>query len=133
MKKPSDPDSQKTEGSDPAADHLAHGIRVLRAEKNQPLSEVEAEARLHQEGYESFRWHDVPGVVYPRHRHEQDECLWVLEGVLDIALTDAPSQTIRLQPGDRIYLPARFPHRASTPADSSPNGVTYLVGQKNAQ
>jgi quercetin dioxygenase-like cupin family protein len=112
--------------------HREDGVKVVRGESARALSEVEAEARLHQEGYESFRWHDVPGVTYPRHRHAQDECLWVLDGILEIELTHPPVQKISLKPGDRIYIPAKAPHRAQIPSDdSNRQGVTYLVGQKN--
>ena len=60
-------------------------IRVVPWDKETPVpTEQEAEARLHQEGYNVFRWHDVAGVNYPRHRHSHDECLWILKGELDI-------------------------------------------------
>jgi quercetin dioxygenase-like cupin family protein len=110
---------------------LPDGFRIIRKEGDVPVSEVEAEARLHQEGYASFRWHDVPGATYPRHRHAEDECLWILSGVLEIELTDPPAQKIKLHPGDRIYLPARTPHRAAAAGGEESNGVTYLVGQKS--
>lgn len=87
-------------------------------------TEQEAEARLHQEGYSSFKWYDVPGVKYPSHRHAQDECLWVLRGelVLEISGTE-----YHLKAGDRLYLPAKTPHTAHVPNSAS---VTYIVGQK---
>jgi len=112
--------------------NLPEGVRIIRKESDLPASEVEAEARLHQEGYECFRWHDVAGAVYPRHRHEEDECLWILSGMLEIELTDPPPRKFKLQPGDRIYLPARTPHRASTPPGAHASGTTYLVGQRHS-
>ncbi len=97
--------------ADPSLDHI--------------LTEEEAEAKLHKEGYvQVFKWHDVPGASYPRHRHECDECLWVLKGELIIATKD---EEFHLLPGDRLYLPARKPHTAAVPEAHS---VTYLVGQK---
>ena len=101
-------------------------IRVLRWEKPSPVSQEEAEANLHKEGYESFCWYDVPGVQYPKHRHGLDECLWILRGEIHVTLDD---QTYVLKAGDRIYLPAHTPHVAEVP---NSNGVTYLVGQKKA-
>jgi quercetin dioxygenase-like cupin family protein len=101
-------------------------IRVIRWEKNSAVTEEEAEARLHQEGYESFRWYDVPGASYPKHRHDCDECLWILKGEIHFTIAD---QTYVLKAGDRIYLPARAPHTAAIPQSG---GVTYLVGQKNS-
>jgi mannose-6-phosphate isomerase-like protein (cupin superfamily) len=100
-------------------------IRILRWEKSNPVSQEEAEARLHQEGYHSFCWYDVPGAKYPRHRHSYDECLWILRGEIHFCIYD---QTHHLKSGDRIYLPAQTPHTSQVP--DSQQGVTYLVGQK---
>ncbi len=90
-----------------------------------PPTEQEAEARLHAEGYESFRWHDVPGSTYPRHRHDCDECIWVLTGEITFSVN---GQDYPLKPGDRIYLPSATPHTAKVPRSTA---VTYLVGQKH--
>ena len=90
-----------------------------------PLTEDEAEARLHQEGYESFRWYDVPGSSYPRHRHSDDECIWILKGEITFAVGD---QEFKLGPGDRLYLKAETPHTAQVPLTA---GVTYLVGRRS--
>lgn len=84
----------------------------------------EAEAKLSIEGYKSFQWYDVPGVDYPNHSHEYDECLWVLKGEL---ILNIDGIQYNLQPGDRLYLPARIHHTAQVPKKRS---VTYLVGQK---
>jgi mannose-6-phosphate isomerase-like protein (cupin superfamily) len=90
-----------------------------------PLTQEEAEARLHREGYETFCWYDVPGAHYPKHRHEYDECLWVLRGELDLTIGE---ETLALRTGDRVYLAARTAHIARVPEGME--GVTYLVGQK---
>jgi quercetin dioxygenase-like cupin family protein len=98
-------------------------FRVVPSETGKsPATEQEAEARLHQEGYQSFRWYDVPGTSYPRHRHEHDECLWILKGEIVFTIND---QEYPLKAGDRLYLSAQVPHLARTEA-----GVTYLVGRK---
>jgi cupin 2 domain-containing protein len=91
-----------------------------------PPSQEEVEARLHQEGYESFKWYDVPGAQYPKHRHSQDECLWILRGEL---VLEVSGQEYFVKSGDRIYLPARTPHTARVPAKGS---VTYIIGQKDS-
>lgn len=88
-------------------------------------TEEEAEARLHLEGYESFRWYDVPGANYPKHRHGCDECIWVLKGEITFQVDD---EHYTLKAGDRLYLPAKTAHTASVPDEA---GVTYLVGQKS--
>lgn len=99
-------------------------IRIVPASGSIP-SEGEAEARIHQEGYESFRWYDVPGACYPNHRHACDECIWILKGEITFKIED---ETHVLKAGDRIYIPAKTPHEVIVPDNA---GVTYLVGQKN--
>ena len=98
-----------------------------RWERATPLTEEEAEARLHQEGYSSFRWYDVPGTLYPRHWHESDEVIWVLSGEIHFTVGN---ETFTLQKGDRLDLPAKTPHIAKVP-DSG--GVTYIVGKKGVE
>lgn len=98
--------------------------RFVAWEKSHPPTEVEAEAKLSTEGYSCFRWHDAPGELYPNHRHEYDECLWVLSGGMELAIA---GQKYTLNPGDRLYLPARIGH---TLVVTHPAGVIYLVGQK---
>lgn len=100
--------------------------QLVRWDKDQPPTEEEAEAKLHREGYDSFRWHDVPGSTYPRHRHDRDECVWVLSGQITFTVNGEPTN---LGPGDRLYLPAGTPHTASVPSSGA---VTYLVGQRRA-
>jgi quercetin dioxygenase-like cupin family protein len=86
---------------------------------------------LHQEGYDSFCWYDVPGASYPKHRHGHDECLWILKGEISFVLNESEGEKeYKLKAGDRIYLPARTPHTAKVPAQSS---VTYLVGEKKGK
>jgi quercetin dioxygenase-like cupin family protein len=99
-------------------------IKYLAAENKSVPSEEEAEARLHKEGYNSFRWYDVPGAEYPKHRHVNDECIWVLKGEITFTVD---GKDFELKPGDRLYLPAKAAHTAKVPLSG---GVTYLVGQK---
>jgi quercetin dioxygenase-like cupin family protein len=97
-----------------------------RRDENTPSpSAEEVEAKLHLEGYESFQWYDVPGAKYPRHKHEYDECLWIIKGELLITFEN---QSLTLKNGDRIYLPAQIPHQLKVSAQAS---ATYVVGQKN--
>jgi len=99
-------------------------MRIEKWKAATPPTEQEAEARLHQEGYDSFRWYDVAGATYPRHRHQYDECIWVLQGEIIFSVEGTDH---RLGPGDRLYLPQRTPHTARVPDEHS---VTYLVGRK---
>ena len=102
----------------------ANKIQIIKWDKSSLLTQEEAEARLHQEGYDCYRWHDVSEASYPRHKHPYDECLWILKGDIQFTFDD---QVHQLQSGDRIYLPAFMPHSVYVP---NINGVTYLVGQK---
>jgi quercetin dioxygenase-like cupin family protein len=95
-------------------------IQVIKWMKPTSLTQEEAEARLHQEGYEAFCWNDVPGASYPRHRHDSDECLWILRGEIRLTIQ---GEDYLLQAGDRIYLPANTPHTAEVPQT---RGVTYF-------
>ena len=79
---------------------------------------------LSKEGYHAFRWHDVPGSVYPKHRHDRDECIWVLKGEIIFGVN---GKEYALKTGDRMYLPSMKTHTARVPDEQS---VTYLVGQK---
>jgi mannose-6-phosphate isomerase-like protein (cupin superfamily) len=108
---------------DPAS--IENQVKVLKWERVAPLTQEEAEARLHQEGYKCFCWYDVPGVTYPRHQHTYDECLWILRGHIEFTIDEV---THVLSSGDRIYLPAKTLHTAQVPLT---HGVTFLVGQKS--
>jgi len=97
---------------------------IVPWEKQSQVTQEEAEARLHREGYECFCWYDVPGTNYPKHRHDYDECLWILRGELHFTIGE---ETFSVKTGDRIYLPARTPHTVKA-QDAA--GVTYLVGRR---
>ena len=106
---------------------MPKSIQVIKWTQPNLLSEQEAEARLHQEGFENFKWQDVPGVTYPHHHHATDECLWILKGEITIT---AEEQRFPLKPGDRIYLPAGIEHTTTVPKSGT---VTYLVGKKKIE
>ena len=99
-------------------------IQILKWEKTSPVTQEEAEAILHREGYDSFCWYDVPGAQYRKHQHPCDECLWILRGEMHFL---SGEQTHKLRDGDRIYFPAGTIHSVEVPLQ---NSVTYLVGQK---
>lgn len=98
--------------------------RVVPWNKKALPSEQEAEALLHQQGYEPFCWNDFANASYPPHRHEHDECIFVLWGQM---LFEIDGQRFQLNPGDRLYLPRHTLHSAIVSAEQP---VTYLVGQK---
>ncbi len=99
-------------------------IKIITWDSNAKITQEEAEARLHTEGYRAFRWHDVPGSAYPRHKHETDDCFWVINGEVVFTVEDTQ---YKLKSGDRLYIPARILHSSEV---SSATGATYLVGEK---
>jgi mannose-6-phosphate isomerase-like protein (cupin superfamily) len=101
---------------------MSQSVQIVRGSDG--LTQDEAEAKLHREGYEPFRWYDVPGARYPSHRHSQDECIWVLKGEIEFEID---GQNYELRAGDRLYLPAGAVHTARVPRAA---GVTYLVGRR---
>jgi quercetin dioxygenase-like cupin family protein len=64
---------------------------------------------LEREGYEVAAYAYREGTVFSEHKHAQEKCDAVLEGVLRIT---AGGVSYDLKPGDRIYLPAGTRHSA---------------------
>jgi mannose-6-phosphate isomerase-like protein (cupin superfamily) len=107
-----------------AASPSKESPRIVRGAEG--LTQDECEAKLHREGYDSYKWYDVPGAAYPSHHHSQDECVWVLKGEIHFEIL---GQKFELRAGDRLYLPAGSPHTVRVPRTA---GVTYLIGRRNA-
>ena len=99
-------------------------FKFIRWDKSAPPDEEETEANVRKEGYEPIRWTDPAGSNYPRHRHEVDELIWVLQGQI---LFNLSGQNYLMNPGDRMYLPKGISHSANV-SDSS--AALYFVGQK---
>jgi quercetin dioxygenase-like cupin family protein len=85
-------------------------------------SREQALEEIIRDGYWPISWIDKPGAVYEPHRHRDDETLYVVDGSIDF--TDLTSGTTHhLIAGDKLFLPARLPHSAS-----SQEGATYIMG-----
>jgi cupin superfamily acireductone dioxygenase involved in methionine salvage len=56
------------------------------------------------------------------HLHRDDETLYIVDGALDFRETETGA-TYHLTAGDKLVLPARLPHSAS-----SREGATYIMG-----
>jgi quercetin dioxygenase-like cupin family protein len=74
-----------------------------------PLTERRMMRLLEREGYEVAAYAYREGTVFSEHKHAQEKCDAVLEGVLRIT---AGGVSYDLKPGDRIYLPAGTRHSA---------------------
>ncbi len=76
-------------------------------------------ARLIEEGLEPGAWSNGPGDRYASHDHAYDKVIVVAAGSIRFGVSD---DTIELQEGDRLELPARTPHEAIVGG----SGVTCL-------
>ncbi len=75
------------------------------------MRETELAARLRAEGLVPGTWGNGPGDVYALHRHGYDKVLVCAEGSITFGL-GARSETMELQVGDRLDLPAGVDHDA---------------------
>ena len=76
-----------------------------------PPSETALKRQLLAEGFEAFRWSNAPGDIYAAHAHHYDKVLYVLRGSIAFGLPEL-GQTVRLEAGDRLELPAGVVHNA---------------------
>ncbi|MCW5890755.1 MAG: cupin domain-containing protein [bacterium] len=84
----------------------------------------QAIAEIMRDGYWPVSWIDKPGSELGPHLHRGDETLYVVDGSLDFCETET-GETHHLEAGDKLVLPARLPHSASTT-----EGATYIMGIK---
>jgi quercetin dioxygenase-like cupin family protein len=80
---------------------------------------------LEREGYRVFQWGDLPEMVYPEHKHPEDQSHWIISGALE--LTVQGYGTYVLKAGDRDFLPAGTYHSARVVSEEA---VVYLIGEK---
>ncbi len=80
----------------------------------------EAIREISDAGWWPVSWRDAPGEVYGAHKHDADQTLYLIEGFMELGVG---SETYRLNPGDRLELPAFTVHSAKMPS-----GATYIIG-----
>jgi mannose-6-phosphate isomerase-like protein (cupin superfamily) len=80
----------------------------------------EAIQEISEAGWWPVSLRDAPGDEYEPHKHDADQTLYVVEGSLEI---QAKGNVYRLEPGDKLELPAFTVHSAATPT-----GATYIIG-----
>ncbi len=80
----------------------------------------EAIREISDAGWWPISWRDAPGEVYEPHKHDADQTLYLVEGLLEL---QAKGSVYRLEPGDKLELPAFTIHSAKTSA-----GATYILG-----
>ncbi len=99
--------------------------RVERWKSEEAPDEGELRSRLEAEGYGVFRWSDSPGAVYATHSHGNDQSHWVISGCMEFVVDG--DETVRLNAGDRDFMPAGTDHSARVVGDEP---VVYLIGAK---
>ncbi len=87
-------------------------------------SKEEAIADIKNEGFWPFAWMDKPGDSFEPHCHANDERLYLVEGSLDFEDVGT-HRVFKLEPGDKLILPARTVHRGRTDV-----GAKYIVSMK---
>lgn len=66
---------------------------------------------MQQEGLRPYSWSNGPGDHYSAHRHSYDKIIYVASGSITFTLP-ATGDELKLEPGDRIELPAGTLHSA---------------------
>ena len=67
--------------------------------------------------------YDTPHRVHEEHRHDCHETLHVVEGSIDFIIQDSQ---LHCEPGDRLLLPARTPHKSI----AGEQGCTYVIATR---
>ena len=79
-------------------------------------------ARLREEADGCYAWSNGPGDRYAEHTHSYEKVLYCVAGSITFTLRD---REIRLEPGDRMVLPAGTEHGAIV----GPNGCSCIEGR----
>ena len=90
----------------------------------EPAREDVLRARLEQAGHTPSRWSNGPNDRYPDHDHPYHKIICCIEGTITFLLTPTGEQ-LTLKAGDRLDLPAGWPHSAYV----GPEGVACFEVQ----
>ena len=97
--------------------------RLTRWKHANPPSLELLEALLADEELEPHWWSNGGGDLYEMHEHAYHKVLYCLDGTVTFVLVPT-NERLTLGAGDRLDLPAGWPHRASV----GPQGVTCVEG-----
>jgi len=90
----------------------------------EPPTDEALDARLRAEGLEPEAWANGPGATYASHEHAYHKVLYCVSSSITFVLVTAES--LEMRPGDRLDLPAGWPHAAL----AGPEGVRCLEAAK---
>ena len=82
-------------------------------------------ALMENEGLDPYTWSNGPFDVYSAHSHGFDKVIYVVQGSITFGLPEL-GQSLTLNAGDRLDLPAGVVHNAKVGAE----GVVCLEGHK---
>lgn len=85
------------------------------------VREAELRAQLRGEGLSPYAWRNGPNFEYSAHTHSYTKVLYVVSGSITFRLPKN-DETIEMEAGDRLELPARTLHAATV----GPEGVSCL-------
>ena len=90
-----------------------------------PPTEVSLRVLMANEGLDPYTWSNGPFEVYSAHSHGFDKVIYVVQGSITFGLPEL-GQSLTLNAGDRLDLPAGVVHNAKVGAE----GVVCLEGHK---
>jgi quercetin dioxygenase-like cupin family protein len=68
-------------------------------------------ALLLREGLVGEEWANEADYIYPSHEHDYDKVIYCIEGSIQFVMGHT-AEKLTLHPGDRLELPATWPHHA---------------------
>lgn len=91
-------------------------LRLTPWTETTPPTEARLRALLSQQGLDFYAWSNGPNDVYAPHVHDYDKVLYCMRGSITFQLIELGTW-YRLNPGDRLDLPAGTVHAAEVGAE----------------
>ena len=91
-------------------------LRVTPWTLDSTPSEVALRRLLAEEGLSAYAWSNAPYEVYAPHTHDYNKVIYVVRGSITFQLIELGTWH-KLNPGDRLDLPAGTVHAAEVGAD----------------
>lgn len=98
---------------------------LTRWKHAEPPTAEALQALMRAEGLAPAAWANAPGETYASHEHSHHKVVYCVRGSITFVLVTA--ERLELRPGDRLDLPAGWPHAALV----GPEGVECLEAARN--